>query len=310
MNNRITNEKLELIKNFLQKHPNIIAAYGYGSGVMPQTSSSKEKKNIDLILIVEDLLAYFHQNIELNPNEFTKNSKKYFQNANIKTLEKGAPIAYLTNIPYQREFFKTGIISKSSFLSSIYSRTSSYVPFRIEKPCVEIICQDKNIQDAILFDRQTTLMMCLLLLNENEKNLNDLFKKICSISYLGDFRVKIKCEDPNKISNIVTNQFPYFKEDYSLVNKGYYEENNGCFKVNYDAINKDLDIIPPPIKKALKTNTINQKDLLNISKRLLTYYKKESEKEALPQALKGIKTAGIETALSYALKKVKKGRQK
>lgn len=288
----------------------MIAAYGYGSGVMPQANNSVQKKDIDLILIVEDLLEYFHKNIELNPNEFTKASKNYFQKATVEKLEKGAPIAYLTHIPYLEQYFKTGIISKESFLSSCYERTSSYVPFRLEKPCAQISCTDQEIEDAILYDRQTTLMMCLLLLKEDEKTIYDLFSKICSISYLGDFRVKIKCEDPNKVRNIVDNQFDYFKEDYNAVNKGYFEENNGVIRVNYDAINRDLSIIPEPIKKAINTDNINQRDLLNISKRLIEYYKKESERESLPQAIKGIQTAGIKTSFDYALKKVQKGRKK
>ena len=75
MKERITKEKLELIQAFLRNHPDVIAAYGYGSGVMPQANHSNQKKDIDLILIVEDILEYFHQNIELNPNEYTRGSK-------------------------------------------------------------------------------------------------------------------------------------------------------------------------------------------------------------------------------------------
>ena len=310
MKERITKEKLELIRSFLRNHPDVVAAYGYGSGVMPQANSNNQKKDIDLILIVEDLLEYFHQNIKLNPNEYTKGSKKYFEKATVEKLEKGAPIAYLTHIPYQGQYFKTGVISIESFLSSCYERTSSYVPFRLEKPCATITCQDSKVEDAIFYDRQTTLMMCLLLLGEDEKTIHDLFSKICSISYLGDFRVKIKCEDPNKVNNIVTNQFDYFKEDYSAVNMGYYKEENGVLVVDYDAINRDLNRIPDAIKRAIHTDSIKESDLANISRRITEYYKKESERESLPQAMKGIQTAGIETAFTYALKKVKKGWQK
>lgn len=309
MEKRITQEKLELIQEFLSIHPSVIATYGYGSGVIPQfKNDSSQKKDIDLILVVEDLLEYFHKNIEMNPNEFTKVSKKYFQTATIAKLEKGAPIVYLTHIPYQEQYFKTGIISKESLLSSCYDRTSSYVPFRLEKPCAEISCSDEEIKEAILYDRQTTLMLCLLLLKEDEKTIRDLITKICSISYLGDFRVKIKCEDPNKIRNIVNNQFDYFVEDYDAVNKGYYKIENGVLYINYDAINRDLNIIPEPIKKALNTDYVNKRDLLIVSRKIIEYYKKESESESLPQAIKGIQTVGLKTACAYALKKVQKGR--
>lgn len=311
MKQRITNEKLQLINDFLSIHPNVIAAYGYGSGVIPQfKSDSKEKKDIDLILVVDDILEYFHKNIEMNPHEFTKTSKRYFQTATVEKLEKGAPIVYLTHIPYQGQYFKTGIISKESLLSSCYNRTSSYVPFRLEKPCAKIFCFSEKIEKAILYDRQMTLLLCLLLLNENEKTIRDLITKICSISYLGDFRVKIKCEDPNKIKNLVNNQFDYFIEDYNAVNKGYYRVEDGILYINYEAINRDLDMIPEPIKEVLNTTSINKRNLLAISKKIIEYYKKESERESLPQAIKGIQTVGVTAAFTYALKKVQKGRKR
>lgn len=119
MKKRITKEKLILIKEFLQIHPEALAVYGYGSGVIPQAgSNSNDKKEIDLILIVEDLLEYFHKNWEINPQEFTKASKKYFETATLQKLEKGAPIVYLSHIPFKNEYFKTGVISKERLISS------------------------------------------------------------------------------------------------------------------------------------------------------------------------------------------------
>lgn len=308
---KITQEKLELIQDFLRIHPSFIAAYGYGSGVVSQCkNNSFEKKDIDLIVIVNNLLEYFHKNMDMNPNEFTNSSRKYFQKATVEKLEKGAPIVYIPHIQYQEHYFKTGIISKESLLSSCYDRTSSYVPFRLEKPCVEISCSDEEIHKAILYDRQVTLLLCLLLLKEDEKTMRDLITKICSISYLGDFRVKIKCEDPNKIRNLVDNQFDYFVEDYNAVNKGYYNIENGILSVNYDAINRDLGIIPEPIKKVLNVDYVDKKDLLTLSKKLIEYYKKESERECLRQTIKGIQSSGLEKSIAYGLKKVQKGRIK
>lgn len=310
MQERITKEKLLLIKDFLQNHPETIAAYGYGSGVMPQSKNSSEKKEIDLILIVEDLLEYFHKNLEMNEQEFSKSSRKFFEKASLKDLEKGAPIAYISHINYKDELFKTGVISKERLISSCRERVSSYVPFRLEKPCAKIFCNDGEIENAILYDRQMTLLLCLLLLNNKESNLHDLFIKIASISYLGDFRVKIKCEDPNKVPKLVNNQLEYFIEDYSEVNKGYYSIENDRLVINYDAINRDLELLPPVIKNILSTSYIKEADLPIISQKLIKYYKHESEKEALKQAIKGIKTVGPEIAFNYALRKVKKGREK
>ena len=308
MKERITKEKLELIKNFLISHPKILAAYGYGSGVISQANSNlNDKKQIDIILVVEDLLNWIHENIYMNPQEFTKFSKKYFMNASISNLEKGAPIIYLSDIKFKDELFKIGIISKRQLLSSIFERTSSYVPFRLEKPCVKIFCNDDTIDKAILYDKQITLMLCLLMLDKNENKMYDLITKICSISYLGDFRTKIKCEDPNKIKNCVDKQLDFFIEDYSLVNKNYFKTDGVYVYINYNSIEKDLYLLPEAIKLILNKYDIKEQNLPYISKELTNYFIKEAKKEDLMQAIKGIYTTGPKKALVYGLRKLKKG---
>lgn len=311
MKERITKEKLEFIKEFLKTRPEALAVYGYGSGVIPQEGSNpNEKKEIDLIIIADNLLKWIHENLEMNPEEFTNPSKKYFLKSTLKDLEKGAPIVYLSHIPFENEYFKTGIISKDKLLSSCLERSSSFVPFRLEKPCAKIFCNDKEIENAIIYDRQITLMLCLLMLNKNENKLYDLITKICSISYLGDFRVKIKCEDPNKIRNLVNKQLDYFIEDYTSVNKNYFDISNDNITINYNSINKDYDILPKAIKSVLNEYEIKEENQYILAKKLTEYFTKESQKESLPMAIKGIHTVGLEKAFQYGLRKLKKGRTK
>ena len=309
MEERITKEKLMLIRDFLSIHPEILAAYGYGSGVIPQANNDNpnDKKEIDIIVIVEDLLNWIHKNIKSNPQEFSFTSKNFFLKSDLNTLENGAPIIYLSGIKFKDEYFKTGIISKNQLLSSCFNRTSSFVPFRLEKPCVEILCIDESINKAILYDRQVTLITCLLMLNNNEHKIYDLITKICSISYLGDFRVKIKCENPNKIKNCVDKQLKFFIEDYKMVNNNYFYQYGEKIEINYENIKNDIDILPQPIKSILNKYDIEAKNLPYISNELTNYFKKEAQKEDIKQAIKGIHTVGPVKAITYGLRKFKKG---
>lgn len=310
---RMDESKKKLVLEFLKEHPSSVAVIGYGSGVIEQQGSKKDdKKQLDLIIIVDDLKKWITENINMNPEEFTKGTMHYFKNASLKKLQKGAPIVYLSSIEYKDELIKMGIISKKEFLSSCYDKTSSYVPFRLEKAIELIKCDDDIIKKAIIYDHKTTLITALLMLDENHLTMRDLMEKICSLSYMGDFRMKIHCEDPNKVKNIVDKQFDYFKEDYDKVNDGYFSYlENGKILVNYEKIKTDLILLPYDIRRIIDNYRY---DILigrpYIDEELQDYYKNAAKEENLKQAIKGISTVGITKAASYALRKIKKGRKK
>lgn len=310
---RMDEKKKRLVLEFLKEHPSPVAVIGYGSGVIEQQGSKKEdKKQIDLIIIVDDLKDWILENMSMNPDEFTKGTMRYFKNASLEALEKGAPIVYFSSIEYNGELIKMGLISKERFLSSCYDKTSSYVPFRIEKAIELIKCEDDKIKDAILYDHKTTLITALLMLDKDHQRIDDLMEKICSLSYMGDFRMKIHCEDPNKIKNIVSKQFEYFIIDYNLVNDGYFKCNpDWTLEINYEKIKRDLSKLPEDIYERIN---VFEDDLEGnyhfVDNNLEEYYKEAAEKENLKQAVKGIRTVGLKKALKYALHKVKKGRKK
>lgn len=309
---RINEDKKKLIIEFEEEHPYAIATIGYGSGVIEQLGSDpNDKKQIDIIDVVEDLEKWIYENMSSHPEEFTKSTLKYFKKATLEQLEKGAPIIYFSSIEYKGELIKRGVISKKQFLSSCYKRTSSYVPFRLEKAVELIRCDDEEIYDAMLYDHQITLIMALLMLPKENHNLRDLMERICSLSYIGDFRMKIHCEDPNKIKNIVDKQFKYFVEDYSKVNFNYFEsDENGNIKINYSRIKEDLFILPKEVNDILIYCPIYEDSARYCKEPLETYFKEAGQKENLKQAVKGIRTVGVEKAFVYGLRKIKKGMSK
>lgn len=306
---RMDQEKKLLIREFNNQHPPVIATIGYGSGVIPQYGSdSKDKKEIDIILVVEDLQEWLIQNMIDHPEEFTPSTLRFFKNASLKQLESGAPIVYFSKDSFRGEYIKRGIISKEQFLSSCYERTSSFVPFRLEKVIELIDCKDEEIYQALIYDHQITLMLSLLMLSKEEHNFQDLVTRICSLSYLGDFRMKIHCEDPNKIRNIVKGQFQYFCEDYEKVNFGYYQKTDAnSFDINYKRIEEDIYLFPEEIMRLIKSYNLDGTDVILIKRELEEYFKTQGQKENFKQACKGIQTIGVQKSLIYGVRKLKKG---
>ena len=120
--------------------------------------------------------------------------------------------------------------------------------------------------------------------------------------------MKIHCEDPNKIKNIVNKQLRYFCEDYSKVNENYFRMiDSENFVINYDKIAEDFDILPEKIKDLLEKYNLDGRDQVYIKKELEKFFIKESKRENFPQMLKGIQTTGLKKSLIYGLRKLRKG---
>ena len=306
---RIDAEKKKIILEFEESHPKSLAIIGYGSGIIPQDKNDpNDKKELDLIIVVDDLEHWITENMRLHPEEFTAGSIRFFKNSTLENLEKGAPIIYFSRASYNGQYIKRGIISKTRFLESCYNRSSSYVPFRLEKVTELIKCDDSEIYEALVYDHRITLMLALLMLSKEEQNLYDLITCICTMSFLGDFRMKIHCEDPNKIKNIVNKQLKYFCEDYKQVNESYYMMTDGdYFEINYERIMMDFEILPEKIKVLLKPYQLDGTDTIGIKKELERFFIRESKRENFPQMIKGIRTTGVQKSLVYGLRKLKKG---
>lgn len=66
--------------------------------------------------------------------------------------------------------------------------------------------QEMNLRRAVI---------CALILLPEEFTEDHLYQKIASLSYLGDVRMKVSAENPNKVANIVTPNLLAFREWYS-----------------------------------------------------------------------------------------------
>lgn len=278
----------DFIKEFLNERPEVVAAFGYGSGVFKQLGyDSKEKPQIDLILIVNDMKLWHKENIKKNPKDYSFIGRNFFLNSSIDEIKGITGITYQSNIEYKGHLFKYGIIEYGDFVRHMQTWDSFYVPGRFQKPILTIK-SNNFIDELILQNRRNACKVGLLCLNN--KDLKDLYLTICNLSYSGDTRMKV-AENPKKVDNIVGASYDKFNEMYNF--NDLYQKNGE--RIEYEI---DIDELPSSLEKYIKDDKTKEK--------VMEYLSDLNRKESSLQTMKGIKTNGIVKSLRYGLAKVLK----
>ena len=278
----------DFIKEFLNERPEVVAAFGYGSGVFKQLGyDSKEKPQIDLILIVNDMKLWHKENIKKNPKDYSFIGRNFFLNSSIDEIKGITGITYQSNIEYKGHLFKYGIIEYGDFVRHMQTWDSFYVPGRFQKPILTIK-SNNFIDELILQNRRNACKVGLLCLNN--KDLKDLYLTICNLSYSGDTRMKV-AENPKKVDNIVGASYDKFNEMYNF--NDLYQKNGE--RIEYEI---DIDELQSSLEKYIKDDRTKEK--------VMEYLSDLNRKESSLQTMKGIKTNGIVKSLRYGLAKVLK----
>ena len=273
----------DFIKEFLNERPEVVAAFGYGSGVFKQLGyDSKEKPQIDLILIVNDMKLWHKENIKRNPKDYSFIGRNFFLNSSLDEIKGITGITYQSNIEYKGHLFKYGIIEYGDFVRHMQTWDSFYVPGRFQ------IKSNNFIDELILQNRRNACKVGLLCLNN--KDLKDLYLTICNLSYSGDTRMKV-AENPKKVDNIVGASYDKFNEMYNF--NDLYQKNGE--RIEYEI---DIDELPSSLEKYIKDDKTKEK--------VMEYLSDLNRKESSLQTMKGIKTNGIVKSLRYGLAKVLK----
>lgn len=298
-------DSIKDIQNFLNNRPEVIGAFGYGSGVFKQSGYKKDDKpQLDLILIVDDMKKWHKENIKINPKDYSFSGNLYLTKLSsfIPKLKTG--ISYQSNIEFNGRIFKYGIIEKTDFLNYMESWESFYVPGRFQKPIKEIKSNDE-INAAIKKNRIDAIKVALLIMNNQNPNINDLYETITGLSYYGDIRM-LFAENPNKISNIVSGSIEEFDKMYKNNEKYFTCNKDGSIDVKYDNLFNDIPTLPTKLCMDLN----KKENLIDIREELIKYMEKLNRKESIIQPAKGILTNGPVKSLVYVIPKFKKKFQK
>ncbi|XP_043207787.1 phosphatidate cytidylyltransferase, mitochondrial-like [Amphibalanus amphitrite] len=189
-------------------------AFAYGSGVFSQKNNAKSGQMVDFIFAVDDPQGWHEANIAKNPRHYS--FLKYLGSGTVSSWQKdyGAKVYFNTLVPVENGTIKYGVISTAALLSDLLDWDTLYVAGRLHKPCrILRPPASDDLSTALRLNLQSALHTALLLLPSHFSE-RELYTKIASLSYIGDFRMWVG-EDKNKVSNIVDGQLQEFSELYA-----------------------------------------------------------------------------------------------
>ncbi|GMN48018.1 hypothetical protein TIFTF001_017199 [Ficus carica] len=107
--------------------------------------------------------------------------------------------------------FKYGVVRLHDLINDILDWERFYLSGRLQKP-VHILVDTLNLEDVNSVNLRAAVSASLLLLPTKFSE-EDLYAKICSLSYTGDLRM-LFAEDRDKVKKIVRGQFDSFHSMY------------------------------------------------------------------------------------------------
>lgn len=268
--------------------------YGYGSGFFKQESGKKE---LDLLIFTDGINTWHQNNYKLNPTFYEgSNVKELLNGNNSKEFPKSVSCFFVN---YKDHTYKLMVIDRDYLKKDISSWEDFSIPARLQKPtiCLE---KEEDLTDLLEKNYDSALLTSLFLLKGIIKE-EDIYKKIVSLSYIGDIRVRFGFENKNKINNIVNGSYDFFKEIYGS-------------KLNYFAdtvtnhISKsDINLLPKNLRDFIMEN--DPKDLDEVSSLILNYFKYIDFVSSKKLALRCLETVGPKMSLNTFTRKAKLGKK-
>lgn len=293
------------IFDFISTLPEVVDIIGYGSGVKNQEGYTDDiKRQIDLILTVNDIYEFHKLNFKKYPDIYSNIGIKLIKHVN----SIGTDINYVSNIDYKNNTYKIGVINKNDLSKDLITWDNMYMAGRCQKPISTLKIRDK-VKNEIIYNRLNALKIALLLNHNKTITEQELYETICSLSYIGDIRMTMHCENPDKIKNIVNGSKIEFREIYNEVNDNLFDIKNNIISTNTDKILTSILDIPESLLKYLhKHMDLNNINIDELNNNIINYLKITNFKSSIAQPIKSIIINGTEKSLNYLKEKRKKGK--
>lgn len=296
-------EKYDVIKKFSDKRPDSVGVYGYGSGVFKQSNTEGFKPLTDVVFIVDDIRDWHKTNMTMNSKDYSLIGRVHLSRKNIAKLKGMNGVTYFSEIKDDGYIFKYGVIEVEDFKRGLSTWDNLFMAGRFHKPVMEISATD-DIRYVISYNKNIALMIACLFCDSITTR-EDIYRKLCGISYIGDARMAF-AENPHKVENIVDGSFDKLSEIYPL-NEDYLSIcENGTIIINHDQLLARIDELPINLLEFLDDMHTDLKDLDLIRINIYEYIMMKNKSESKAQILQGVKTNGIVRSVPYALAKVKK----
>lgn len=210
----IDNDMRERLRALLWKfNAPIKYAFAYGSGVFSQGKASDDRKpQVDLIFGVSYTEHWHSLNMRQHPEHYS--SLRWLGSGAVSYVQEslGAGLYFNPYVEMDGLKIKYGVVNMDTMLGDLSKWETLYLAGRLHKP-VKILRDEPRVRFVNQANLLNALRTALLILPEEFSEL-DLYKTVAGISYMGDPRMTYG-ENPNKVNNIVSNQFLNFRNLYS-----------------------------------------------------------------------------------------------
>lgn len=315
-NNDATKDALNSILDHF-KSP-IPFCFGYGSGVYSQGLGQKNANTqIDFIFGVENSEEWHRSNVQQNPGHYSW--LRYLGPKFLTSVQRnfGAGVYFNPYCEINGHKVKYGVVELEDLKRDLENWENLYLAGRLQKP-VRILRKNESVAKSQEENLLAAISVALLLLPE-EFSEQDLYLKIAGMSYMGDVRMAL-AENPNKVKNIVKNQFQLFRKLYtpllerhpfpvqlqdSIPDSGVGPDAKGVpMKQFIHEREFLLESLPPRFLRKLggESKVDDPKIRTKVATAVLTTVKKPS----FTQSAKGLFTAGLGRSLLYSFEKLKK----
>ncbi|KAH7544879.1 uncharacterized protein LOC107411737 isoform X2 [Ziziphus jujuba] len=184
------------LESFLESLPPVQFCCVYGSALHP--NNRDKSKMVDFILAVPDPLNWHSEITGVADNI-------------------GIGVHFNPYVNWNCKMLKYGVVRMHDLVQDIRNWERFYLSGRLQKP-VHLLVDDLDIENVNMVNLRAAVSAALLLLPLKFSE-EDLYAKICSLSYMGDLRM-LFAEDRYKVKKIVQGQFDLFQ----LMYKPFVEE--------------------------------------------------------------------------------------
>ncbi|KAK8632217.1 hypothetical protein V6N13_028993 [Hibiscus sabdariffa] len=197
--------------DFLKAIPPVDFCCVYGSAL--HSINPDKSTMIDYILGVSDPLQWHSENLKMNADHYAS-WMVHLGGAKLITgvADKlGVGVHFNPYVTWNNKMLKYGVVRMNDLIRDILNWESLYLSGRLQKP-VNMLVDNLDIVNVNTVNLQAAVSAALLLLPPKFTE-EDLYAKICSLSYMGDLRM-LFAEDRNKVKKIVQGQFNLFQSMY------------------------------------------------------------------------------------------------
>ncbi|KAL8979323.1 MAG: hypothetical protein Q9177_006174 [Variospora cf. flavescens] len=208
-------------------------AFAYGSGVFPQTASGSKSastvhphpspaissmqggqgKMIDFVFGVSYTQHWHSLNLHQHRDHYSAIGSLGSSFVSRVQDRYGAGVYFNPYVTVNGTLIKYGVVNLDTLCRDLSEWDTLYLAGRLQKP-VKILRDDPRVRLANQLNLISAVRTALLLL-PSEFTEQDLYGTIAGLSYLGDPRMSLPAENPNKVANIVKYQLPNFRRLYA-----------------------------------------------------------------------------------------------